>query len=103
MKNNDKVKKYTYLSVRRNAKLSLFLVMYKEEMPENEEDEGDTEELSGAVSQLAELHTGLADCYKSLDYLEKFIKVRFSGIIIMELHEFKTLCKLSLTLLRALP
>ena len=51
--------------------------MSEQEMQVVEEHEEECkEELGKAVVQLAELHTGLADCYKSLNYLEKFIKVR---------------------------
>lgn len=45
---------------------------------DSDEDEGDVakiEELREAMVQLSDLHTGLSDCYRSLDYLEKFFKV----------------------------
>ncbi|XP_063870908.1 dynein axonemal heavy chain 10-like isoform X4 [Scylla paramamosain] len=62
------------------AHLCAHPLMTEQEMQEDEEnEEGDKEELKEAVVQLADLHTGLADCYKSLEYLEKFIKVVGEG------------------------
>ncbi|XP_045101472.1 uncharacterized protein LOC123498434 [Portunus trituberculatus] len=62
------------------AHLHAHPLMAEQEMQEDEENEqGDKEELKEVVVQLADLHTGLADCYKSLEYLEKFIKVVGEG------------------------
>lgn len=55
---------------------------------DEEHEEECKEELGRAVLQLTELHTGLADCYKSLNYLEKFIKVRFTATITVAVTEF---------------
>ncbi|XP_050721570.1 uncharacterized protein LOC127001253 isoform X3 [Eriocheir sinensis] len=61
------------------AHLQAHPLLTEQDDDEDEEEVAKIKELRRAMMKLTDLHTGLGDCYKSLNYLEKFFKVVSEG------------------------